>query len=154
MVRASAPLIAGDIVAAEGTPVLREAFIAFDQAWAHRRVQDWLDTGPPADRIEATHRAARDERVRQQEHLAELTAERAWCEALSRISDLQRANLVSWANSGSRDPDTGKSVFQSVRLRRNCWTVPILHPGLGCFTEPSVPDREPGAWLVRRGDCR
>jgi hypothetical protein len=62
--------------------------------------------------VEAIHRAARDERLRIQDILSRITAERAWLSALQRIDDLRRASLVAWAKAVSNIPATGLSVFR------------------------------------------
>ncbi|MEQ1908974.1 MAG: AAA domain-containing protein [Vicinamibacterales bacterium] len=161
-VRKSAPLLADDIVAAEGTSVLRPAFVSLTQAWQHRRAQDWLDTMLSAERIEATHRAVREERQRQQEILAELSCDKAWSAALARINDLQRATLTAWARAVAAIPQTGKSIFtkraHAQRLLAGClssipaWVVSLnrlyetVEPVPGLF-DVAIVDEASQCWI-------
>jgi very-short-patch-repair endonuclease len=143
-VRQTAPILAHSIVDAEGTPDLRRALLDLRPAWAHRQVRDWLDTMLSAERIEAVHRAARDERHRQQETLAQLTSARAWAKALQRINDIRRATLTSWAQAVARIPATGPNVFirraQAQRLLGGCLdTIPAWVVSLGRLYETIDP---------------
>jgi very-short-patch-repair endonuclease len=161
-VRPTAPKLVDAIVAAEGTPVLRPAFLDFEFAWNHRRAQDWLETMLSKERIEAEHRAARDERQRVQETLAELTSARAWSGALERIDDLRRATLTAWAQAVARIPATGPNVFmrraQAQRLLGGCldaipaWVVSLarlyetIEPTPGLF-DIAIVDEASQCWL-------
>jgi hypothetical protein len=161
-VRQFAPLLAADIVAAEGTADFAERFKVFSGAWRHRTVQDWLDTMLSKERIEAMHRAARDERQGEQELLSELTATKAWAAALQRINDLQRATLTTWAQAVAAIPATGKNVFAkraaAQRLLGGClssipaWVVSLsrlyetVNPVPGLF-DVAIVDEASQCWL-------
>lgn len=111
-VRDVAPKLADRIVLGEGTEDQRSAFGEFEPAWQHRCAQNWLDLILSGEKIEATHRDSRNEKVRIQDLLSQLTAERAWSEALERIDDRRRASLVAWVNAVGNIPATGLSVFR------------------------------------------
>ena len=143
-VRRAAPGLAAAIVSAEGSTTLGVSFLDLESAWNHRRVQDWLDTVLSAERIEAAHRSARDERQRQQETLAQLTSALAWSEALQRINDRRRATLTAWAQAVARIPATGPNVFirraQAQRLLGGCLeTIPAWVVSLGRLYETVEP---------------
>ena len=143
-VRQCAPKLADAIVADEGTDRWGNAFATFDQAWRHRCTQSWLDVILSREKIEALHRAARDEQQRQQETLAELTSVRAWSEALQRINDLRRATLTAWAQAVARIPASGRNVFtrraQAQRLLGGCLsTIPAWVVSLGRLYETVEP---------------
>jgi very-short-patch-repair endonuclease len=161
-VRDLAPIFAETLVSSEGTSALRSALADFERAWAHRRAQDWLDTMLSDERIEASHRAARDERQRQQETLAEVTSTRAWARALERITDLRRATLTGWAQAVARIPASGPNVFirraQAQRLLGGCldsipaWVVSLgrlyetVDPAPGLF-DVAIVDEASQCWL-------
>jgi len=143
-VRRSAPALADAIVAGQGTNRWGALFATFEQAWRHRCTQSWLDVILSRERIERVHRAARDERQRQQETLAELTSARAWSRALDRIDDRRRATLTAWAQAVARIPASGPNVFrrraQAQRLLGGCLsTIPAWVVSLGRLYETVEP---------------
>ncbi len=161
-VQASAPKLADAIKADEGRNSWQTALQQFEQAWRHRCARTWLDLVLSRDNIEATHRAARDERQRCQETLAALTAKKAWARALERIEDRRRASLVAWAQAVAKIPATGLSVFrkraEAQRLLGGCldsipaWVVSLsrlyetVRPVPGLF-DVAIVDEASQCWL-------
>jgi very-short-patch-repair endonuclease len=150
-VRASAPKLTDAIKADEGRNAWQTGFAQFEQAWGHRCAQSWLDLVLSRENIEAMHGAARDERQRCQETLAELTAAKAWARALERIEDRRRASLVAWAQAVAKIPATGLSVFrkraEAQRLLGGCLdSIPAWVVSLGRLYETVRP--EPGLFDV------
>jgi very-short-patch-repair endonuclease len=111
-VRHVAPKLANNIVRGEGTEEWQARFADFELAWQHKCAQSWLDLILSNERVEATHRAARDQKQELQEILSQLTSERAWLRSLERIDDLRRASLKAWAKEVSSIPASGLSVFR------------------------------------------
>ncbi|MGE4056610.1 MAG: AAA domain-containing protein, partial [Vicinamibacterales bacterium] len=160
--RKAAPLLAAYIVAAEGTTMCADKFARFIDAWRHHGVRDWLDAILSSERIEAMHRAARDERARQQEILADLTSAKAWLAALLRIDDRQRAVLTGWEQAVRAIPASGPNVFRkranAQRLLAGClssipaWVVSLsrlyetVDPEPGLF-DVAIVDEASQCWL-------
>ncbi len=161
-VRKAAPKMAEAIVADEGRETWGTAFAQFEEAWEHRCAQSWLNVILSSKNIEATHRAARDERQRCQDTLAQLTSAKAWARGLERIDDRRRASLVSWAQAVAKIPATGLSVFrkraEAQRLLGGCldvipaWVVSLgrlyetIHPVPGLF-DVAIIDEASQCWL-------
>lgn len=161
-VRKAAPLLAAEIVATEGTTTFTDRFPVLADAWRHKGVQKWLDTILSKERIEATHRAAREERQRQQDLLAQITSAKAWLGALRRINDRQRATLTAWAQAVASIPASGKNVFRkranAQRLLGGClssipaWVVSLgrlyetVEPTPGLF-DVAIIDEASQCWL-------
>src|SRR5205814_1109628 len=81
-VRQSAPKLADLIVAAEGADNIEAPLLEFEPAWRHRCAQSWLELVLSTEKVEATHRAMRDEMARLQELTSQLASARAWFEAI------------------------------------------------------------------------
>ena len=149
--RKEAPLLTAEIIAAEGTTLFAEKFREFVDAWGHHGVRDWLATILSGERIEAMHRAARDERQSQQDILASLTSAKAWLAALHRIDDRQRAVLTGWEQAVRAIPATGPNVFRrrahAQRLLAGCLSsIPAWVVSLGRLYE--TVDPQPGLFDV------
>jgi len=115
----SAPKLATEIAASEGSDSWRQRFRDFPLAWGHRRTATWLATVLSQERIEATDRAAKDERNRAQDLLRDIAVARGWHAALERIDDRMRAALVGWTQAVAHIPATGKSVFRRRAVARS-----------------------------------
>ncbi|HXH07982.1 MAG TPA: AAA domain-containing protein [Vicinamibacterales bacterium] len=115
----SAPKLAMEVAAGEGSDGWRQRFNDFPLAWGHRCTVTWLATVLSQERIEATDRAAREERNRAQDLLRDIAAARAWHAALERIDDRMRAALVGWTQAVAHIPATGKSVFRRRAVARS-----------------------------------
>jgi hypothetical protein len=115
----SAPKLAEEIAADEGSDSWGQRFRDFARAWNHRCTSTWLAMMLSRERIEATDRAARDERSRAQDLLRDIAVSRAWHAALQRIDDRTRAALVGWTQAVAHIPATGKSVFRRRAVARS-----------------------------------
>lgn len=149
--RTVAPQLANAVAADEGTDAWGPRFGQFEAAWSHRRVQTWLDVMLSSELIEAIHRAAKDERQRQQELLAGLTVAKAWREGLGRIDERRRATLTAWSKAVARIPGTGPNVFsrraEAQALLGGCLdAIPAWVVSLGRLYETVTP--EPGLFDV------
>ena len=147
----AAPKLANSIVSGEGTEDWGARFADFEPAWRHRCAKIWLDLILSSEKVEATHRAARDQKVRLQELLGQLTAERAWLRSLERIDDLRRASLIAWAKAVSSIPATGLSVFRKRAvaqgfLRRCLDAIPAWVVSVGRLYE--TVEAKPGLFDV------
>ncbi len=146
-----APKLAERIVQGEGTEDWGARFADFELAWQHECAQSWLDLILSKEKVEATHRAARDEKLRLQEILSKLTAERAWLSSLERIDDLRRASLIAWAKAVSSIPASGLSVFRKRAvaqgfLRKCLAAIPAWVVSLGRLYE--TVEAKPGLFDV------
>ena len=150
-VRNVARKLANSIVLGEGTEDWGARFADFEPAWQHRCAQSWLDLILSIEKVEATHRAARDQKLVLQEILSQLTAERAWLRSLERIDDLRRASLIAWAKAVSNIPATGLSVFRKRAvaqgfLRRCLDAIPAWVVSVGRLYE--TVEAKPGLFDV------
>lgn len=150
-VAGSAPKLTQAIAADEGREEWGQRFRNFADAWGHRCTSTWLATVLSKERIEATDRAARDERSRAQDLLRDIAVARAWHAALQRIDDRTRAALVGWTQAVASIPATGKSVFRKRAvarsyLRKCLDAIPAWVVSLGRLYE--TVDARPGTFDV------
>ncbi len=136
---------------AEGTADWADHFSVFESGWRHQSASLWLALVLSEDNIDATERAARDERLHAQDLLKELTAERAWALSLERIDDGRRASLVAWVQAVKSIPQRGLSVFRKRAIARrylaNCLDcMPAWVVSLGRLYE--TVDARPGIFDV------
>lgn len=117
-VRTVAPMLARAIVDGEGTSSWAGRFGQFEAAWAHRCASEWLALTLPEGRMEATARAAADERIHAQDLQRELTITRAWHHAVTKISEQKRQILVGWVQAVKAIPQKGPNVFQQKAVAR------------------------------------